>query len=79
MLPPSVCCSCPSRRAHAWPTLPCPCLQDGIASYERALQLEPGNKDLWLNLGMACKELCIVGRAEEVRGGYWVWRRLGGE
>ena len=44
-------------------------MQDGISSYEAALRVEPGSKDLWLNLGMACKELCIVDRAEEVGEG----------
>ncbi|KAL4437434.1 hypothetical protein ABPG75_004573 [Micractinium tetrahymenae] len=40
-------------------------LQEGIATYEKALQLEPARKDLWLSLGMALKELCWVERAEE--------------
>lgn len=42
-------------------------LQEGIASYEAALQLAPQAKDLWLNLGMALKEICWVDRAREVR------------
>ncbi|KAI7837042.1 hypothetical protein COHA_009119 [Chlorella ohadii] len=39
--------------------------QEGIATYERALQQQPDSKDLWLNLGMALKELCAVERARE--------------
>ena len=41
--------------------------QEGIATYEAALKLDATSKDLWLNLGMACKELCWVERAEQVR------------
>lgn len=44
-------------------------LQDGIATYQRALQQQPDSKDLWLNLGMAQKELCAVDRAREARAG----------
>lgn len=40
-------------------------LQEGIATYEAALKLDATSKDLWLNLGMACKELCWVERAEQ--------------
>ncbi|GAB4814575.1 hypothetical protein N2152v2_001621 [Parachlorella kessleri] len=40
-------------------------LEEGIATYERALQLDPENKDLILNLGMALKEMCVVSRAEQ--------------
>ncbi|EFN60188.1 hypothetical protein CHLNCDRAFT_133703 [Chlorella variabilis] len=39
--------------------------QEGIATYEAALKLDATSKDLWLNLGMACKELCWVERAEQ--------------
>lgn len=50
--------------------------QEGIATYEAAIQLDPDNKDLWLNLGMACKEGCWVERAEQVTaaGGAVGWR-----
>ncbi|PSC68513.1 suppressor of RPS4-RLD 1-like isoform X1 [Micractinium conductrix] len=40
-------------------------LQDGIATYERALALQPSSKELWLHMGMALKELSSVQRAEE--------------
>lgn len=37
----------------------------GIATYDKALGLDPDNKDLVLNLGMALKEMCVVERAEK--------------
>ncbi len=43
-------------------------MQEGIATYEAALKLAPNSKDVWLNLGMACKEICWVERAEQVSG-----------
>jgi hypothetical protein len=49
-------------------------LQEGIATYEAALKLAPNSRDVWLNLGMACKEICWVERAEQVSGSYKQYR-----
>ena len=40
----------------------------------QALALDPENKDLVLNLGMALKEMCCVERAEKARAAHAVLR-----
>lgn len=43
-------------------------LAEGIATYDRALAIDPGGVEPTLNLGMALKEIGWVARAEEVGG-----------